>query len=183
MHIINVAFAATGNITLFYMWMIFAGSMVTSVSTRVFLSLFREKNINSSRVETEDIIKTHQSDFSSENLFIATPEPAMDGSSNKEIVNGLNNLFALHCCLVSVTSLLVYDSLLCLSDEVSLVWLSGLRGNSGKKKSSILRYLYVTSRLLAFLLCFTVLYTAFPISVKRDIWLKLLFIIALQSKL
>ena len=53
----------------------FAGSMVTSVSTRVFLSLFREKIMNSSRVETGDIIKTHQSDFSSENLFIATPEP------------------------------------------------------------------------------------------------------------
>ncbi|PAV17965.1 hypothetical protein PNOK_0645100 [Pyrrhoderma noxium] len=94
----------------------------------------------------------------------------MDGLFDKEIANGLNSLFALHCCLVSVTSLLVYDSLLCLSDEVSLVWLSGLRGNSGKKKSSILRYLYVTSRLLAFLLCSTVIYTTFPISVKRDIW-------------
>ena len=53
----------------------FAGSMVTSVSTRVFLNLFLEKDMNSSRVETEDIIKTHQSDYSSENLFIATPEP------------------------------------------------------------------------------------------------------------
>ena len=52
----------------------FAGSMVTSVSTRVFLSLFREKNMNSSRVETESIIETHQSDFSSENLFIV-PAP------------------------------------------------------------------------------------------------------------
>ena len=61
-----------------FMWpshLSFAGSMVTSVSTRVFLNLFLEKDMNSSRVETEDIIKTHQSDFSSENLFIATPEP------------------------------------------------------------------------------------------------------------
>ena len=52
----------------------FAGSMVTSVSTRVFLNLFLEKDMNSSRVETESIIETHQSDFSSENLFIV-PAP------------------------------------------------------------------------------------------------------------